>query len=470
MKRKICVIGLGTLGSYLVKRVVEQHGDATEITVVEIGDSTIKNEQEIGLDSISKNSFVAKEGRYFGFGGTSARWGGQVLFFDERDNFAGDETWNEIIRQNNTYRDRVISKLLGENKKLDFEDNNQNIKTGIWLKYNKRNTYKSLSKTQLQQINIMPNMRVVDFDLEESNITKVVCKTKSGRIVEVEADQFYLTAGALESCRLLLALSEKTGVLNHTDLGKNFGDHISTELFHIKNSPPVLNGVDFTPIIHKGNLITKRMIVQTEDGLVGFLHCVYNKDVKAFKFIKELLFGKRETTVTTIEFLRDVVFLFKFTYHLLFKKSLYVNKSQWSLQLDMEQAVPNENELVLTAKKDQFEESVLKINWEISTEDEAAIKEMREKIEEMLNNNNLQYSCVYNPLSTNNKVEDVYHPVGCMRVGSDDKAVVGFDGKVKNIDNLFHFSTGVFPSAKSINPTASVCCLIENHLEALNEN
>ena len=464
MKKKICIIGLGTFGSYLLKRLLEIYGDDIEITVIEIGNRKTRSESEIGLDSIAENSNVSRAGRYFGLGGTSARWGGQVLFFDKRDNPEKDETWREIVRINDQYKDLVLKNLLGENGKFDLAENDKNIKTGIWLKYVKRNLFKRLQKKELKKINLITDHRVVDLILENNKIKKVTCKARDGRLKEIEADVFYLTAGALESCRLLLNLNEKTGVLNNTEIGKNFGDHISTELFWVKNAAPILAGVDFTPRLHKGSLITRRMIVVTEKGVVGFLHGVFNKDVKAFKFLKEILFGKRETTVTFSEFIGGFIFLGKFIFHLLFKNKLYVDKNQWSLQLDMEQPVPNQNRLSIAEKKDQYKEGVLKIDWDISQNDLSAIAEMRKKIEGLLQKDNLEYTPLYNPASTSNKVEDVYHPVGCLRVGNDSKAVVDFKGQVKGVENLFHFSTGIFPSAKSINPSAAVCCFVEHAL------
>ena len=466
-KKKLCIIGCGTFGSYLLKRLLEKHRDEVEISIIEIGNRKIKSEREIGLDSISKNSTVASAGRYFGFGGTSARWGGQVLFFDERDNPENDQAWNKIVKINNEYKGAVLKKLLAENSTIDLAEKNKNIKTGIWLKYIKRNTYKRLNKKELNKVKILADLRIVNFIFKNKKIKKIICKNKSGELKEIGADVFYLTAGALESCRLLLKLNQGNNILINSDLGKNFGDHISTELFHVKNTAPVIGDIDFTPRLLKGSLVTQRIIVQTENGVIGFLHGVFNKDIKAFKFLKELLFGKKETTVSFAEFVSGFIFLFKFGFHLLFKNKLYVDKNQWSLQLDMEQPVPNKNKLVLSDKKDLFGESVLKIDWEVSENDLNAIEEIRKKVEGLLKENNLEYTPLYNPASTNNKVEDVYHPVGFTRMGGDERAVVDFDCRVKGIENLYHFSTGIFPSAKSINPSAAVMCFIEQHVEKL---
>lgn len=464
MKKQVCIIGCGTFGSYLAKRLLEQWDDRIALTVIEIGHRKIQDENQIGLGSISEHSKVSTDGRYFGFGGTSARWGGQVLFFDERDNAGGDPAWQEIVRINDRHKNTVLKKLLGDSANIDLREKDSNIKTGIWLKYARRNMFNRLTDSELKKIRLLPNQRVTGFNMAGKRVASIICKSKDGQEQEINADLFYLTAGALESCRLLLSLYEKTGLPDSTDLGKNFGDHISTELFTVHGAQPVLDGVDFTPRLHKGSLVTRRMIVTTDSGVVGFLHTVFNKDIKAFKFLKELMFGKRSTTVTFGELLSGVAFLFKFAFHLLFKNKLYVDKNQWSVQLDMEQPVPNANRLLLSAEKDRYGEAALHIDWKISENDRRAIEEVRRKVEQLLQKNSLNYKPLYNPASTNNKVEDVYHPVGCLRAGHDDRAVVHFDGQVNGIENLFHFSTGMFPSAKSINPSAAVMCHIEEHL------
>jgi hypothetical protein len=200
---------------------------------------------------------------------------------------------------------------------------------------------------------------------------------------------------------------------------------------------------------------------------VGFVHTVFNKDIKAFKFLKELLFGKRSTTVSFAEFVGGVVFLVKFVFHLFFKNKLYVDQNQWSVQLDMEQPVPNGNQLALASQKDRYGEAALQIDWQVSKKDQDAIADVRQQVEQVLKANGLHFKPLYNPASTNNKVEDVYHPVGCLRVGRDAGAVVGFDGQVNGVENLYHFSTAIFPSAKSINPSAAVMCFIEEHLDGV---
>ena len=54
-----------------------------------------------------------------------------------------------------------------------------------------------------------------------------------------------------------------------------------------------------------------------------------------------------------------------------------------------------------------------------------------------------------------------------MRLGLDKNAVLNLENRVNGMSNLYHFSTAMFPSAKSINPTGAGFCFIENHLVLL---
>src|SRR5690242_17474144 len=129
-KKNICIIGCGTYGSYLLKRILDLYKGQVELTIIEIGNEKTKSEQEIGLKSTSEFSNVASAGRYFGLGGTSARWGGQILFFDERDNPENDPVWNEIIRINSLYYKPVIQNLLGATFNGLVHHDKDNVKVG----------------------------------------------------------------------------------------------------------------------------------------------------------------------------------------------------------------------------------------------------------------------------------------------------------------------------------------------------
>jgi hypothetical protein len=478
MATKICIIGCGTYGAYLMRGLIEKYGADIELTVIEMGDEKTKNESEMGVAAESKTARAAEKGRYFGLGGTSARWGGQVLFFDERDNPNNQKDWNYIVEINKKYRSKVLKNLLGNGFKIpDFSTEKGNEKTGIWLKYTKRNLFKNLNKSLvLNQINLIKNHRVIDFIIENKTIKaiKILGQNASsdaqkpiyteGSLQTIEADIFYLTAGAIESCRLLLALNEHQNVIKSTDLGKHYGDHLSVELFKIKGHKPTINGIDLLPTILNGSLITKRLIVSDNHHRIGFAHPVLNKEVHVFTAIKRLLFGQQKMTFNLKDIVDGFVFLMRFGYSVLFLKKMYAHRNNWSLQLEIEQAFPNENSIELSEKTDSFGQKAARLNWRVTDADKQAIEVIKNALKALLDKENMVYEDVYDPNIEAEKIEDVYHPAGFMRLGGDENAVLNTDCRVNGIDNLYHFSTAIFPSAKSVSPTAAAFCFIEKHL------
>ena len=467
---KICIIGCGTYGSYLLRCLSEKYDNDIEITVIEIGDEKIKDESEIGLAAESGSARAAQQGRYFGLGGTSARWGGQVLFFDERDNPLKQRDWDTIVDINNQYRQVVLQKVLGNVPKIDtlMTDKGQE-KTGIWLKYAKRNMFKALNKSVIASANILKNQRVIDFVFKNTTIRGVVCENTEGGKKTVEADVFYLTAGAIESCRLLLDMNEKYKVITSTDLGKHYGDHLSVELFKIKHKP-IIDNTDFLPRLVKGSLVTKRWVVTDKNGRVGFAHPVLNKEVKVFTSIKRMLFGKQKIDFSLKDVFEGFEFLIRFAFNVLILKKMYAHRNTWSLQLEMEQAFPNDNSIGLSDQTDKFGQRVARLNWRVSDSDRQAIDEVKDYLQQKLDAENIEYAVVYDPNIEGTKIEDVYHPSGFIRLGYDENAVLDTNCCVKGIDNLYHFSTAMFPSVKSASPTAAGFCFIEHHLETVFPN
>ncbi|AEE50751.1 GMC oxidoreductase [Haliscomenobacter hydrossis] len=465
-KTKICIIGLGTYGSYLTKRLLEHCGTSVDITILETGDKHTQSEQEIGFKSSSQYSNAASQGRFFGLGGTSAKWGGQILFFDERENPSKDSIWETIITLNQKYKRQVLKQLLGDRqlKKLDQYTYEQGaFKTGLWLKYTKRNLFQRLSATQLAQVELKKKVRVVAFKQDGEKILGVITINQEGLEEYIAADVFYLTAGAIESCRLLLqSMPELT---QQTDLGKNFGDHISIELLRIYGQQPKIVGMSIVPRIINGSLATRRLIVQTQTGRIGFLHPIYNKDVQVFTLLKSILFGKQKSKVSIKDLLHGMLFLFLFGSKYLFFNKLHIHKNNWSLQLDLEQSFPNTNQLSLSGELDIYNQRGVSLNWNISDEDRACVAEIKDQVINMLKQQGTNYHDIASENDLGHKIEDVYHPVGFIRMGTDERAVANMNYQIEGTNNLFHFSTALLPSAKAINPTAAAFCFIEDHLD-----
>ncbi len=187
---KIVIIGAGTYGSYLLSCFNDLDKEKFAITVIDVGNHTILSEEEIGFKSDSERYKAASNGRFFGLGGTSARWGGQILFLDEFDNPTNDERWARIVKINDKFKSVVKSKLLG---KLDSQKNsNTRIKVGYWLSYGSRKLFKK--SIIHKQTSVITDKRVTGFNVKEGLITSVsLLDTYTNLHSLCEGDIFYLT-------------------------------------------------------------------------------------------------------------------------------------------------------------------------------------------------------------------------------------------------------------------------------------
>ena len=460
-KEKICLIGCGTYGSYLLKQLQDRFADTVEITVIELGNANIRDYTEAGVATAADTSKVSRFGRYFGLGGTSARWGGQILFFDKRDvanNHSAD--WDYVVELNERHRNKVLRELLGKSKL--GPDAHERVKNGLWLGYFKRNLFKRLKKQAREGVTWHEDARVTGFYQAGGTLESVTITKRDGTTQRVEADRFYLTAGALESCRLLQKI--ETPALRASELGKNLGDHVSVELFKVKGARPIFHGVDFTPRFLGTSLFTKRLLVDTDGGRVNFAHVVPNKDVAAFSTLKSVMFGRQEGRPSFWEIMKSLSFLASFGGKLAFQRKLHIHDNRWSLQLDIEQGDRTDNYVTTSDELDEFGERGIKVVWKVSDSDRAAIAQAKATVKAELDANGHPYEELFTDVAEYEKMEDTYHPVGFIRMGSDEVAPVDKQFRVRGTTNLYHFSTALFASAKSINPTGAGFCLIEEHL------
>src|ERR1700722_18612096 len=80
----VCVIGAGAAGLYMASRMARQ---GVAVTLVEAGGSTCGSGQSAGIESVFSASYYrgAVEGRAFGWGGSTSRWGGLLVPHSELD-------------------------------------------------------------------------------------------------------------------------------------------------------------------------------------------------------------------------------------------------------------------------------------------------------------------------------------------------------------------------------------------------
>jgi hypothetical protein len=453
MNKNICIVGAGTYGSYLAYGLLEKD-PSINIKLIDVGNHKIKSESEIGyISKITKVQYNASsKGRFFGLGGTSSKWGGQLLFLSKND-IPNNPTMDYVRNINIKYKNIVLSKFfkkIPELKEINIESDLY-IKTGIWLNFKKRNiyTYFKLHKYK-PRLEVLTNTRVIRINKSNNNIVSITI-LKNDHEFEIQADVFYITCGALESVRLL----SSSNIINLEVESTGFADHISTRTFTITSNNTSFCKHDFSYKFINGSLITTRIIGEI-DGSSYYIQPVFNEKFIFFNFLKNLIFKNTFSFYDFVKSIKQFYHLFPFVYNYIFKNKLYVYKN-WDINIDIE-TDDIDNKLSFSKNIDKYNQNGLDINFNISNSTIEKIYKVKDRIKKLLINHNIEFI----ETTTNKqgiKLEDTYHPFKLYNKNTT------FNERFNPISNLYVCNTGLLDRAGGLNPTAVLFCVIEDHIE-----
>jgi nucleoside-diphosphate-sugar epimerase len=449
-KRRIAVLGAGTYGSYIANllSIVYPH---EKIDLYDVGNEHIKDEKGIGyLSHITNAPYEGlQKGRFFGYGGASTKWGGQLLTFTDNDFSKPNEYLRGIISIDKKYKDKVLSMFNIENKFTEERINKELFtKTGVWLSYFHRNLFKYFGIKKNRKIHLIPNSRITLLMNKGKHITGF--EYISGRrIMVAHYDQYFLATGAFESSRLLVnsGLSKEQNFMS-------FSDHLSQRAFKVKSGIKMGN-VDFRFHVKGASLITKRFIGEV-DGYSFYSQPICNEDFSFFKDLKQLLFGHKFKLELILNIFKNIPQCILFAWYVFVLKKMYIYKNEFYLQIDIE--APRESgKMTLDEERDKYGEKSIDVDLSILPKTGELFTKARIIIKNFLDENGVVYEEL--PFSTHaEKYEDVYHPFGMF---CDFKNI---DDYFYCFDNMLVANTGILPRAGGINSTCSVLPLVEEYI------
>lgn len=454
-KKEIAVLGAGTYGSYtsdLLARVYPHEN----ITLIDVGDSHLKTESEIGYISRVVNAPYEglQKARFFGYGGASAKWGGQLLTFTENDFVNPTEFMRGIVALNIKYKDRVLAKFGLENKTQEVRlEQNLFTKTGIWLSYFHRNLFIHFRIAKNKKIKLLSNSRVIKL-LNEGKLITGIELIQHGQHKMLSFDQYFLTSGAFESSRLLVesGLSKQKGKMT-------FSDHLSQRAFKVKSGPQ-MGDQDFTFHVQGASLVTKRFVGEI-DGYSFYSQPICNEDFPFFRDLKKLLFGHKFRAGLLMNIIKNIPSCIAFAWNMIILKKMYIYKNEFYLQIDIE--APRESgKMSLNNEKDAFGERSVDVDLTIMPQTGELFTKARACVKSYLDKNGVVYEEL--PFSTSaEKYEDVYHPFGMF---CDFNSVEDY---FQCFENMLVVNTGVLPRAGGINSTCAVLPLVEEYVNNVME-
>lgn len=493
----ICVIGAGAAGLFVARRLADQGQD---VILLESGLGRAMSSVEAGfeVDCRLQKYGGAVEGRSFGLGGTSSRWGGQLIPYSKFDLEGRDPVialaWKRILDVVAARKDAVCA-ILGldisreslfrvEEGELKRPLEQQLAKAGlpcarsVWLPFSRRNMkFLAGGATGKQGMRVYLDAtacgwRLVGLPSGLGKAVSLTIKSRDGRSLSVSAEHFVIAAGAIESTRILFELNT-AGAMPvlpvKSALGIGLSDHLSAPVALIDPSDRYSACKVLAPTFAGGVMHSLRIPLRyrAPDEPAGFAHFIATHPGPGFELARTILQSIQTRKLPQLPMkllLGGTLGLAAVGWDRIVRSRLHVDRSaQWQIQLDLEQNPRSTNKIVMGNRRDAWNRLVPEVWWCVDEADQTSIKRVTERLLSKIRVAGTIFEDLA-PIDCDalfSKTYNTYHPVGTCRMGEDEAAVVGLDLRVRGTSNVFVISTAIFPSAGTANPTFSLLCLAD---------
>jgi len=502
----VCIVGAGAAGIYLGTRLGE-YGIRT--ILVEAGPKTSISAAQVGFIPIYRSERYGGviEGRMFGLGGTTSRWGGQLFPYTTLDQREPGHPYAESWKRITTDVEKQLATVLGvlgiptslfasDGVGDDLEPLNSalmsvglSLAASVWLPFRQRNFRHLLAKKATDSVTVLLeavacNWATVGTQDKAAFVNDLQVIGPNGRRLEIHARQFVIAAGAIESARILLELNSRYNnnlLPSDAAVGCYLSDHLSASVAAVRREDIETAALLFSPCFEHNFMRTVRILAPGTQYMRFprfFAHFVFDRTDMAFDTAKAALLAlqmHKMPAITPKQIMHSLPGLWRFMWQRLVKRKLYVPlDTKVYLHIDFEQAPMRRNSVYLDTECDGYGRHRVILDWKISDEDYLNASELSRML--------LSHwaGAALNPLLPqfvisdsgvqSSKLYDTYHPVGTCMLGVHKEAVVSPKLAVRGTANLSVLSTGIFPSAGTANPTLSMLCygeLLAQHLRPL---
>ena len=486
----VCIVGGGIAGLMLARRLA---GFGLDVAVLEAGGLELEDRSQAlyKAEMAATQHLGSTEGRFRTFGGSSTRWGGQLLPFSE-DIFTpvvGSPSVPWPIRESEMrghyeeiqrimhlgtlpFTDALLPAL--GHKQVPFSPEVR-LRYSKWAPFNKRNLAHTVGQECLAhaRISVFTHANVTALHGAAERITSARVLDYRGRSFEFRAGQFVIAAGTVESSRLLLASPFVPN--QHDQLGRYFHDHLSLRAAVL---PPTARAQIFDrlgPFFVNGVLHTCKIEatsgLQRDRGLLAVMahFVVQEPEDSGIHAVRNLLVSIQRGNVTAafsrnlVPMLRgsgDVIRLLWFSKFL--RRRAVSQRAIVRLHIDMEQAPTPANRIRLSPNLDPLGLPMAIVDWRVGdAEYETAAKFARITRQQLQAAGFAALEWTPGLLEgVRQPMVDSYHAMGGLRMGLHPaSSVVDTNLKVYGIENLYVASCAVFPSGGSSNPTFTLMAL-----------
>jgi choline dehydrogenase-like flavoprotein len=500
----LCVIGAGALGIAIALEFLNTN---TQVLILESGGLKPENETRALYDSeivgIAHNG--AHSGRTRIFGGTSTLWGGQALRLAPIDfmrrPWVENSGWDISQPEIEPYYIRaeaILSLDLLSYEKAPWQVFNitppaydQNKFLPYFSKWSPQPNFALVYGDAIRRssnITCLLHANVVEIvsDRDESTVEYVEIKSLIGRSARVQAKDYIVCAGGIETARLLLSSNRinSKGIGNQHDLvGRFFQDHVSVQCGEIlPNKRSEFQNIYDQFYINKVKYfhkITATETFQTQQEILNIAAHIYFEFPQDHGIVlaKKIFRDIKNRTVDPL-WLKELGYVLKDSddvirvLHRYFwaKRSFSPKRGVVKLEAHVEQAPNWHSRINLSTEVDALGMSKAQVDWQITEQTRKTVTVFVQAIAaefSRLELGYLQLAPFLQPAASSeaveswkNKCSDLNHHMGTTRMSNSLKdGVVDRDCKVHNINNLHIAGSAVFPTSGYSNPTLTALAL-----------
>lgn len=511
----ICVIGGGVAGILLASRLGQSR---RHVHLLEAGGLELEERSQklYRTEMAGQPHSGVTQGRFRTFGGSSTRWGGQLLPYTEDvlhpDSRLGLPSWPIELAEIEPYYLEVqqamgvpaspfSDELLKEfNCELPFQSSRVRLRFSKCAPFVRRNLSRTLGKECLasKTVTVFTHANALSIDMNGNGEAALgVTATNYGGVrYKFIANEFVVCTGTIEASRLLLASTAvcPKGVGNDRgQVGRYFHDHVEVRAAVIapEDRKRVIRA--FAPYVKAGTSYRAKLEATAElrakKGLLSVAgqFSIEEPEGSGADLIRRVMRGVQQGRLNR-DLQRDILGMpaasaeiVKLVIAAKARNRRYVSRlASVVLDLDVEQRPDCESRIRLSEETDALGMRKAILDWRISGEERESLHCYAKELDWLFREHGLAKIC-WNPQVTANgdawhagNRRDTFHMMGGTRVGTDPaSSVVDSSLKVHGLRNLSVVSCGVYPTGGSSNPTFTLMALalrLADRLQASTHN
>jgi choline dehydrogenase-like flavoprotein len=500
VQSRVCIVGAGIAGIVLAHRLVQQ---GVDVVLLEAGGKAIDDaEQELFAEALLDGSphQGTDHGRFRVYGGTSVRWGGQLLPLADKP----QSPW-PVAAEALTPLYAEAESLLGLDA-LPFSAKGFFANSGIaappmldelagievqlskWTPFRRRNLAATLGRELLAhpRARVFLHAQATELLLapDRMRLAAVVVRLRGGKTLRVAAEQFVLAAGTVESVRLLLASRSVVpeGVGNaHAQVGRNFHDHLTLPAAVLtgKARARLLSALRPWVVRHKGSWITHSAKLEATPDLRARLginpvlaHLTLEEPGgSGLAAVRAMLLSRQDGGFARAIFANAAQLpaaaleAARLAWVAQTQRRRFVSRhARVQLYLNAAQDAPAASRICLSDKLDAFGEPLPVIDWRISAHELQTLRAFAAHLRSQFAQLGLE-GVVWAPELFDEarpllRLDDARHAMGGLCMGLDPRnSVVDAQLGVHGLDNLYVASPATFPNGEAHLPTLTLIAL-----------